>query len=67
MTDLGDLAITRFPTRPLAPRIWELRHTLTAYDAAYIALSEATNLALVTCDARLSRAIGHAAEILLID
>jgi predicted nucleic acid-binding protein len=44
--------------RPLLARCWELRHNLTPYDAAYVALAEALDVALVTADARLSRASG---------
>ena len=32
----------RYPQLPLLPRIWELRHNLTAYDAAYVLLAEAS-------------------------
>lgn len=39
--DLADLRLVRYPHAPLRPRIWELRHNLTAYDAAYLALAEA--------------------------
>jgi len=39
-------------------RIWELRDNLSAYDAGYIALAERLGCALVTADARLSRALG---------
>lgn len=63
--DLGDTAISRTSHRPLLPRIWELRHAITAYDAAYIALAEHLGVPLLTCDARLSRANGHRAEVLV--
>ncbi len=38
VADLADLAISRYPHRTLLPRIWELRHDVTPYDAAYVAL-----------------------------
>jgi len=41
-----------------ARRIWQLRDNLTAYDASYVALAESLGCALVTADARLSRAGG---------
>jgi predicted nucleic acid-binding protein len=47
----------------LRARIWELRHTMTAYDAAYVALAEALGAPLVTTDARLARSSGHEAAI----
>ena len=62
-TDFADLAITRYPHQPLADRMWELRHNLTAYDSAFAALSEALGVPLVTCDARLAEAPGHVADV----
>jgi predicted nucleic acid-binding protein len=65
LENFDDLPIERYPLVMLGPRIWALRHTLTAYDAAYVALSEMLGLPLVTSDARLSRAGGHGAVIQL--
>jgi len=61
--DLLDLRITRYPHFVLLPRIWQLRHNLSAYDAAYIVLAEKLGAALVTREARLASASGHAAAI----
>lgn len=61
--DLLDLRVTRYPHFVLLPRIWQLRHNLTAYDAAYIALAEELGAALVSRDSRLSSATGHSASI----
>ena len=47
---------------PFATRVWELRTTLTCYDAWYVALAEALNCPLVTLDRRLSRASGPNCE-----
>lgn len=63
LTGLAALPAERCTHTPLLSRIWELRHNFTAYDAAYIALAEATNSVLYTCDERLSR--GHRAQVLL--
>jgi len=61
--DLGDLAVELWPYDALAPRIWELQHNLTSYDAAYVALAEAIDAPLVTLDRRLARAPGIACTV----
>lgn len=66
LSDLADLALTRYPHQPLLPRIWQLRHNVTAYDAAYVALAEVLAAPLLTGDARLAGAPGHGATIELI-
>lgn len=66
MTDLADLAAVRHPHEDLLPRVWQLRDNLTAYDAAYVALAESIGAPLLTSDARLAAAPGHAATIELI-
>lgn len=60
------LAITRYPHVGLRERMWQLRENLTAYDASFVALSEALVVPLITGDARLARADGHHAEIELL-
>ncbi|WP_046470512.1 type II toxin-antitoxin system VapC family toxin [Allosalinactinospora lopnorensis] len=50
----------------VADRVWELRHNITSYDAAYVAVAETLNCALVTGDARLATAPGVHCEIRLI-
>ena len=61
--DLLDLRITRYPHSVLLPRIWQLRHNLSAYDAAYVVLAEKLGATLLTRDARLASAAGHTATI----
>ena len=61
--DFVDLAIVRYPHVSLADRMWELRHNMTAYDAAFVVLAEVLGAPLVTCDTRLARAPGHGAEV----
>lgn len=56
--DLLDLPIALFPYEVSAPRVWELRADLSAYDAWYVALAETLDAALVTLDRRLTQAPG---------
>ena len=66
MEDLADLPIDRHAHTILLPRIWQIRGNLTAYDAVYIALAEALDAPLVTCDDRLAAAPGHSARVILV-
>jgi predicted nucleic acid-binding protein len=63
LDDLGDLPVTRYPHRLFLSRIWQLRHNLTAYDAAYVALAEAIEAPLVTRDAALASLRMHRARV----
>ncbi len=60
------LEIRRFDHEPLLPRIWELRHNLTAYDAAYVALAEIVEAPLFTLDRKIANAPGHHAEVIVL-
>lgn len=57
------LPIERYPHTMLSDRIWGLRGNITAYDAAYVALSESLGIPLITSDAKLAAAPGHNATI----
>ena len=63
LEDLVDLSLTRYPHDMLLSRIWALRDNLTAYDAAYVALAEALDAPLVTCDTKIAAAPGHRARV----
>jgi predicted nucleic acid-binding protein len=63
LADLADLPLVRYPHEVLLPRVWALRHDLTAYDAVYVALAEALDAPLLTRDRRLAAATGHRARI----
>jgi predicted nucleic acid-binding protein len=53
--DLRSLDLERHGHVPLMDRVWALRGNLTAYDAVYVALAEALDSPLLTCDGRLAR------------
>ena len=55
--------LERYPHDLLAGRIWQLRASLTAYDASYVALAEGLRAPLVTCDAKLAGAKGTTAKM----
>lgn len=61
--DLQDLRITRYPHFVLLMEIWQRRHNLSAYDAAYIILAEKLGASLLTRDGRLAGASGNAAIV----
>ena len=63
LQDLADARLMRHPHRPFLPRIWQLRHNLTAYDAVYVALAELLSAPLLTRDHKLGGASGHQAKI----
>jgi predicted nucleic acid-binding protein len=56
--DLVQLPVTTFPYEPLGDRVWALHPTVTAYDAAYVALAEELDAPLWTLDRRLTAASG---------
>jgi predicted nucleic acid-binding protein len=63
LDDLAHLLIDRHDHRLLINRIWQLRDSLTAYDGSYVALAEALEAPLLTCDGKLAGARGHRATI----
>jgi predicted nucleic acid-binding protein len=66
LEDLRSLDLERHAHEPLLDRIWALRENLTAYDGAYVALAEALDTILLTCDGRLARAPGVARRVELV-
>lgn len=56
--DLADITLTRYSALPFMQRAYELRSTVTTYDAVYVALAEGLDCELLTADDRLSRASG---------
>ena len=66
LEDLDDLPLNRYPHNFLITRVWDLRATLTAYDAVYVALAEVLGAVLLTCDRRIASAPGHHAKVEVI-
>lgn len=66
IADHRDLGICRYPHDVLLDRVWQLRVNCTAYDAAYLALSEALEAPLVTCDTKLTGIPGTSASVEVI-
>jgi predicted nucleic acid-binding protein len=66
LADLADMPLRRYSHDFLLPRVWALRHNLTAYDAVYVALAEALDAPLLTRDQRMAAASGHHARIELV-
>jgi predicted nucleic acid-binding protein len=63
LDDLSKLAIERHEHQSLVGRVWQLRDSISAYDGVYVALAEALDAPLLTCDAKLAGAHGHHATI----
>lgn len=66
LRDFRSLDLERHAHEPLLDRVWTLRANLTAYDAVYVALAEALEATLLTCDGKLSRAPGIDAVVDLV-
>lgn len=60
------IGVHRSPTIGLIDRVWELRHNVSAYDAAYVALAEALGCNLVTADQRLAATDGPRCTIEIV-
>lgn len=58
-----DLPVETVDHRPLIDRVWSLKGHVSAYDAAYLALAEAVDATLITCDRKLANAHGHTARV----
>ena len=63
--DILQLDIELFPLEPFADRIWDLRRSLTSYDAWYVAVAELLDAPLATLDRRLARANGPTCRFML--
>ncbi len=64
---LAQLAVLRtveYPFGPFLDRVWELRASVTVYDAWYVALAESLDCQLITADSGLARADGARCPII---
>jgi predicted nucleic acid-binding protein len=61
--DFLQIPLLRYPHDVLLPRVWQLRRNLSSYDAVYVALAEALEIPLLTCDTNIAGAPGHRARV----
>jgi predicted nucleic acid-binding protein len=67
LEDLAGLVIVRHVHGILLMRIWQLREAVSAYDGAYLAVAEALNAPLLTCDGKLARSHGHRVQVEVVE
>ncbi len=67
IADLVDLDVHRHAHLDLLTRAWKLRENVSAYDAMYVALAEALDATVVTCDRPLAKAPRHHVTIEVIE
>lgn len=60
--DLLAMDLRTEPFSVLANRIWELRGSVTAYDASYVALAEWRRIPFLTADLKLAKSPGPRCE-----
>lgn len=58
-----NLPLHRHPHDTFLFRIWQMRHAVSAYDAAYLALAEALDAPLLTRDEALANVSQHRARV----
>lgn len=56
--DLVELDLVLWPYEAVARQVWALRHQVSVYDAAYVAVAAEADATLVTLDRRLAGAPG---------
>ncbi|MBK9071508.1 MAG: type II toxin-antitoxin system VapC family toxin [Myxococcales bacterium] len=63
LVDLANLPMVRYPHVPLLRRAFALRGNATFYDALYLALAEAIDAPLLTCDRALAKVKQCSAQV----
>ena len=66
ISDLDAAEIQYVPIWPYVQRIWELRQSVSAYDACYVAVAEALHCPVLTTDTRLAGANGIRVPIIVV-
>ena len=66
LEDYAALPIARYPHLPLLARAFSLRANMTFYDALYVALAEAADATLLTCDRRLAAVVPASVAVALL-
>ncbi|HEX5188477.1 MAG TPA: type II toxin-antitoxin system VapC family toxin [Streptosporangiaceae bacterium] len=67
LTEILAIKTLSYPFETFARRAWELRDSLTVYDAWYVALAERLDTELVTADRRLADAHGPRCPVRYLD
>ena len=67
LSRLEAMRLSRYAHYSFLGRIWDLKYSLTAYDAAFVALAETLAAPLLTTDRRLAQAPGIRAEVELYE
>jgi predicted nucleic acid-binding protein len=66
LDDFRALGVEMYEHDPLLDRAFALRGAVSAYDAMFLALAEALDAPLLTCDAKLAGSNGHDATVTLV-
>lgn len=66
LIDLVNSPMYRHAHDSLLPRVWALRHNMTAYEAIYVALAEMLDAPLLTRDRRLASAAERNIRVALV-
>lgn len=65
LSDLQRTPVLRHALGPMSMDVWEWRHNMTAYDAAYVALARRLGVPLWTRDVKLARACDGVVEVVV--
>ncbi|NEN04625.1 type II toxin-antitoxin system VapC family toxin [Diaminobutyricibacter tongyongensis] len=66
ISEYNALNVSRFPHDDLLETAWEIRHTVSAYDAMYVTLARELDLPLLTKDRKLLNAARRLCEVELL-